>query len=410
VAQVVLARSGPVSLLRLRDFRCLGAAMMLSATGMMAETVVLGWLTLELTNSPFLVGVAMSMRSLPLLFVGVPGGVLADRLPRHRLLIATSAGQALTSATIGVLALLGVVSLPHVLLLTFAAGAMRGVEWAARQSYTHDVVGGTELVNGLAVLGVLMRAGWLLGSLGAGTVIARSGVGLAYLVVAAAYLGGAIAIIPARVPRGTVPPTPGSVRESLAGFLVAVRTHRILPVLMTLTAGAEVLGFSHQTLLPSLARDVLHAGAEGLGALSAARAAGGIMGIFALPALRLWTGRGRFFLSVLFAFGATLVGLGLAPSVVGLAGVMAILIVVNAVGALTDLLAQSLMQLSVPAHLRGRAGGAWVLAVGLAPLGQLQIGALASLLGVSIALGASGVGLVALAGASTLLFPRLRRL
>jgi hypothetical protein len=104
------------------------------------------------------------------------------------------------------------------------------------------------------------------------------------------------------------------------------------------------------------------------------------------------------------------VGLGLAPSVVGLAGVMAILIVVNAVGALTDLLAQSLMQLSVPAHLRGRAGGAWVLAVGLAPLGQLQIGALASLLGVSIALGASGVGLVALAGASTLLFPRLRRL
>jgi hypothetical protein len=95
---------------------------------------------------------------------------------------------------------------------------------------------------------------------------------------------------------------------------------------------------------------------------------------------------------------------------VGLAGILVVLILVNAAGALTDLLAQSLMQLSVPAHLRGRAGGAWVVAIGLAPLGQLQIGALASLFGVSVALGASGLGLVMLASAAALLFPRVRRL
>jgi hypothetical protein len=87
-----------------------------------------------------------------------------------------------------------------------------------------------------------------------------------------------------------------------------------------------------------------------------------------------------------------------------------VLVVVNSAGALADLLAQSLMQLSVPAHLRGRAGGAWVVAIGLGPLGQLQIGALASLFGVSVALGASGLGLVALVGAATFFFPRVRRL
>jgi len=81
-----------------------------------------------------------------------------------------------------------------------------------------------------------------------------------------------------------------------------------------------------------------------------------------------------------------------------------------AAGALADLLAQSLLQLSVPPHLRGRAGGAWVVAIGFAPLGQLQIGALASLFGVSAALGASGLALVALAGATALLYPRLRAL
>ena len=114
--------------------------------------------------------------------------------------------------------------------------------------------------------------------------------------------------------------------------------------------------------------------------------------------------------AVLVFFGASLVGLGLAPRLVGIAGVIVVLIAANAAGGLTDLLAQSLMQLSVPAHLRGRAGGAWVVAIGLAPLGQLQIGALASLFGVSIALGASGLGLVALTGAMALLFPRVRRL
>jgi len=89
---------------------------------------------------------------------------------------------------------------------------------------------------------------------------------------------------------------------------------------------------------------------------------------------------------------------------------VAVLVVVNALGALADLLAQSLLQLSAPEHLRGRAGGAWVVAIGLAPLGQLQIGALATWFGVSVAFGASGLALVGLAAVTALLFPRLRRL
>src|SRR5262245_63813038 len=100
--------------------------------------------------------------------------------------------------------------------------------------------------------------------------------------------------------------------------------------------------------------------------------------------------------------------LGASPYVVGLAGVLVVLTVVNAVGALADLLAQSLLQLAVPAHLRGRAGGAWVVAIGLAPLGQLQIGGLASLFGVSVALGASGFALAGSAILAALLFTRIR--
>jgi len=398
-----------LALFRLRDLRCLGASTLLNSVGMMGEVVVLGWLALTLTDSPFWVGAAMGARSLPLFFVGVPAGVLADRVPRHRLLIATGAGLALTTAVMGVLAWLELVGLGQLMLLTFVAGTLRGIEHAARQSYTHDVVGAPALVSGLAILGVAMRAGWLLGSLGVGALIARFGSGPAYLAVAAAYLAGALAMLPASAPAPATAAEPDSMWEGVTAFIAAMRKDRTLLVLMMLTAAAEVLGFAHQALLPSLSRDVLHTGPEGLGVMNAARSVGGILGL--LASMRGFAGGGgTLFVAVLVAFGGSLIGLGAAPYLVGFAGVALIVLVANAAGALADLLAQSLLQQSVPRHLRGRAGGAWVVAIGFAPLGQLQIGALASLFGVSAALGASGLALVALAGVTALLYPRLRAL
>ena len=111
-----------LTLLRIADFRRLGIAVALNSVGMMGENVVLGWLTLELTNSPFLVGVAMAMRSISLFFVGVPAGVLADRFPRHRLLWVTGTGQALAAGTLGMLTLAGLASVPAILILTLTAG------------------------------------------------------------------------------------------------------------------------------------------------------------------------------------------------------------------------------------------------------------------------------------------------
>jgi hypothetical protein len=291
--------------------------------------------------------------------------------------------------------------------LTLAAGVLRAVEHAARQGYTHDIVGPAALVRGLAMLGVAMRGGWLLGSLGVGAVIARFGSGAAYLAVALGFLGGAVAVSLATTPAAGGSAGAVSVWRSALDFLLALRHDGALLVLMMLTAGAEILGFAHQALLPSLARDVLHTGPEGLGALSAARSVGGMLG---LAAAFRGVASGARFLGVLLTFGLSLIVLAVAPSVVGFAGVLVVLTLVNAAGALADLLAQSLLQLGVPAALRGRAGGAWVVAIGLAPLGQLQIGALASLFGVGVALGTSGLALALLATLTALVFPRVKRI
>jgi hypothetical protein len=383
----------------------------MNAAAVMGETVVLGWVALELTNSPFLVGVAMGARAIPLLLVGVPAGVVADRFPRQRVLVLTGAGQALIAAVLGALALIGALGFGALVLLTFGAGTLRALEHAARQSYAHDVTGARELMNGLALLGVGMRAGWLVGSLAAGALLAHVGTAAGYFGVALGFAAGAVALLLASPAAADPAAGAAGARGRGAGAVVAaLGKDRTLLALMALTAGAEMLGFSHQALLPSLARDVLRTGPEGLGVLNAARSIGGILGLFAVAAGRPAGRAGALFVGVLAVFGASLMALGLAPHYVGIAGVVAVLVLVNAAGALTDLLAQGLMQLSVPGRLRGRAGGAWVVAIGLAPVGQLQIGAVASLFGVSVALGASGLGLLALASGTALFFPRVRRL
>jgi hypothetical protein len=109
-----------------------------------------------------------------------------------------------------------------------------------------------------------MRAGWLVGSLAVGAAIAHFGTGAGYLVVAAGFIGGGVALLPAGAPPRSASASLASLWRGTVDFFGALRRDHMLLVLMMLTGGAEVLGFAHQALLPSLARDVLHTGPEGL--------------------------------------------------------------------------------------------------------------------------------------------------
>jgi predicted MFS family arabinose efflux permease len=176
---------------------------------------------------------------------------------------------------------------------------------------------------------------------------------------------------------------------------------------MLSTAGAELLGFSHQVMLPILARDVLHSGATGLGILTAVRSLGGVLGSGILTALGPMRRRGVWLLATLVLFGSGQVALAHA-SYFWLA--VGCVIVVNMMAAATDILHMALLQHSVANEQRGRAMGAWLVGSGTAPLGHLEVGYLAGLAGAHLALLLNGVGLIALAGMLALCLPRLRRL
>ncbi len=404
---VRLASAPLLQLWRHHGVRCLGFCVFFHSIGMVGEQVVLGWYILEITDSPFMVGLALGVRNLPLLLAGIPAGVAADRGDRVGLLRISGVTMAVGAALLGALVAAQLGGVGPVLMLTFVTGCARALHQTARQGYAHDTAGGGGVVHALALVALTSRLGGLLGSLMAGFLIARLGSAAAFLVVAASYLVSAVAILPARSSGRPGGVSESSVRDDVFGFFGTIRRDRVLLHLMSLTAIAEVLGFSHQALLPSLARDVLHVGPEGLGVMTAARQAGGLAGIAFTSGLGGARGYGPLFLSVLVGFGGSLVALGFAPS---FTLVLLILVGANALGAVTDVLAQTLIQLAVPSGLRGRAGGAWVVSIGMAPLGQFQVGALASLFGVSAALGLNGIALMAVGAAAAMLVPRLRRL
>jgi MFS family permease len=398
--------SAEPSLLRLPGFLRFASSAMLNTIAFAGEQVVLGWLVLDLTNSPLLVGVALALRMLPLLIIGLPAGVLADRGDRIVLLRGANATMALALTLLGTLAVLGRVTVAAVLAITFFVGCARALQQVTQQVHAHDLVGPARLTHALGALGIAQRLGGLTGALLAGWLIGHRGPAVAYLAAAAACLIATLVL-----PRRSAHPVHASagatsVWQGLASFLQAARAERRLPALMALTAAGEVLGFSHQAVLPSLARDILHVGPEGLGAMNAARQAGGILAMLCVGRLSQLGGLTSVFVTALGAFGVGVAALGLAP---GYGSVLLVLTLVNAVGATCDVLGQSLMQQAVPPALRGRASGAWVVAIGVGPLGQFQIGALVSGLGVAIALGASGAALVAVAVAARLLMVRARR-
>ena len=398
--------SAEPSLLRLPGFLRFASSALLNTIAFSGEQVVLGWLVLDLTNSPLLVGVALALRMAPLLLIGLPAGVLADRGDRIVLLRGANTTMALALTLLGTLTVLGRVTVESVLAITFFIGCARALQQVTQQTHAHDLVGPARLTHALGALGIAQRLGGLSGALLAGWLIGHRGPGVAYLAAAGACLVATL-VLPRRSAHPAHPSAGAtSVWEGLSSFFQAARAERRLPTLMALTAAGEVLGFSHQAVLPSLARDILHVGPEGLGAMSAARQAGGIAAMLCVGRLSQLGGLTSVFVTSLGVFGVGVAALGLAP---GYGSVLLVLTMVNAVGATCDVLGQSLMQQAVPPALRGRASGAWVVAIGVGPVGQFQIGALVSWVGVAAALGASGAALVAVAVGARLLMARARR-
>jgi MFS family permease len=388
-------------------FPVLWSATLCGQVGVGMQQVLLGWLVLAMTDSSSMVGVLFAVRSLPNLLVGFAAGALTDRLDRRLLMRVTVCGMALVSWFITWLLWTGQMSLWQLLLCAGFFGLLQAFESTARQAYTCDVMGLSGAVQGLALLFLAQRLGGVLGSLLAGATLQWWGTDVSFLVMGLSYGGGAAALWTLRYRGAAAPRMKESMWHNVVAYAQELRTNRLMQSLMLSTAGAELLGFSHQVALPILAKDVLHSGAAGLGILTAARSLGGVVGSVLLTILSPMRHRGALLLATLVFFGGGQVVLAYAPYFWLAVGCV---MFINIMAVATDILHMALLQQSVANEQRGRAMGAWVVGLGTAPVGHLEIGYLVGVAGARLALLLNGVALIVLAGVFALCLPRLRRL
>ena len=378
-----------------------------NGASMVGELLLFGLAVYELSGSTAWVGLSLALYFGPNFFVGAIAGTIADNFDRARVLRVVEVALGVNLFVIGILFLSGVVGLSAILVLTLVSGVFRAAYNPARSSYAFDLAGAERVVSALGTLNISVRIGQLVGALVAGWAAAEIGIGAAYLVLSSAHVLALVSFGRQRADASTPRAERRSMRSGLAGFFRELGGNRPLLILFVVTGAVEVFGFSFLTALPDLAVDRLGLDAAGLGILHASRSAGGIIGgivmAMAGPSRRL----GVIWLAMIAAFGLEVIALGLAPTL-PVAIVVAMTIAICAVA--SDVLTQSMMQLAVPSALRGRAMGAWQVAVGFSPIGHLEMGLLAGAVGTGEALLLNGAALVLVAIVAGVASRRLREM
>lgn len=404
---LLTGRAAWASSFQYRDFRFLWGATVFHSLGMGMEQVAIGWLVFDLTDSPFMVGVASAARMAPFFFLGILSGAIADRVDRRIFLRSLTFGGGIVAAVMALVLITGVANVWYIIALAATTGCLWAFMMTVRQSYIFDLVGAERALNGLSLSAMSQRFGGVLGAVISGVAIAVLGIGGQYLVVAVTYLLAGVVLLSIRDVGQAAPTEHGTVWSNLVGYVRLIRENRTLMALMMLTASTEVFGFTHQSLLPVFARDVLGVGSVGLGFMTAVRQLGGMIALFVLANMGDFRRKGLVMFGAATAFGLGQIGFFWANDLVVF---MLVLAFVNACASTADTLYKSLMQSNVTNEQRGRAMGSWVLSIGLAPVGHLGVGGMAAALGAPMALVINGSVLTLISVASALGLPRIRRL
>ncbi len=370
--------------LRIRNYRLYWFGQLVSMTGSWMQTTGQAWLVLQLSASPLALGLVTTMQFLPFTILSLFGGVIADRFPKHRLVLLTQLAALVQAMIFGTLVATGAIQLWHIYILAAIQGIVNAIDNPVRQAFVIELVGRAEVGNAVALNSTLFNSARVLGPALAGLLIARFGVAPALYVNAASF-GATIAALLLMRPAEfhAVPPVPqGSVRQQLlAGLSYAWRTPLILQVLLVV-AVIGTFGYNFTVVMPLLAGFVLKTDATGFGALSAFLGGGSLAAAIATAYTRRITMQRLLIGSACFSLLLAAVAFS---SIFPLSAIL--LVALGFAGVTFATTANTLLQLTAPDELRGRVMSLYVLLfIGSTPLGGFLIGLLSSLIGVQAAL------------------------
>ncbi|GAB4115668.1 MAG: MFS transporter [Roseiflexaceae bacterium] len=343
------------------------------------EMVVMGWLVFDLSNSTRMVSLVAFCRTLPLLLVSFFSGPIIDAIGRRRVIVAAQTINLAAYTTIGLLLWSGQAAIWNIALIAFCIGSAWALDWPTRRSLVPDLLGKERVVDGLLLESFITGIARIIAPTMAGWLIAHYGALGCYLVMALLATMALASLWPLLQ---HAEPRKGRVQFNMSLPLEGlryVRTSQPILAVLLITLILNLWIFPYISLLPTFARDILHKGPVELGFLNTATGIGSFLGLLTLNFLRQ-----RVSVGLLFVGGTTWMCLALIafarshsyPFSWGM------LFCAGMGMACFGTLQSTIILMATTDDMRSRVMSLLVLAIGGDPLGQIQIGTLAELIGV----------------------------
>lgn len=378
-----------------RDYRLWFIGQGISVIGTWLQNTSQAWLVLQLTNSPFKLGLVTSIQYLPSLFLSVLIGPVVDLFPKRTILLWTQSLFALMAAVLAFVCFAGHVQYWQIVLIAAVTGLVSAFDFPARQSFISEQVrNGNAVVNAVALNGIVFNVARIIGPAIGGIMIALVGVPWTFAMNSVSYLAVIAGLSFMRAGRtASAVPSGDFFGEIRKGYLYIVRNRVIMTLLIT-TGTISLFIFNFNIMIPSYAALTLGLGADGYGGLMASLGVGALAAasLMSLGGTKLEpTPRLLFGAGLILCVAMILTGLQKNPVTAGF------FLVFCGFGMATfSTMANTSIQMQAPREMRGRVMSAYNLVfVGSTPIGALYIGQVSDTLGPATGFWLSGaIGLI----------------
>jgi MFS family permease len=374
--------------LKYRNFQLFFSGQLISLVGTWMQNVAQAWLVYRMTGSSLLLGLVSFAGQIPVFPLAPLAGMVADRLNRRKIVIATQTASMILAFILAFLTLTGRVRVWEVVVLAALMGVVNSFDIPARQSFLVEMVGREDLMNAIALNSSMFNGARIIGPAIAGILVAGIGEGWCFFANGASYIAVIIGLLMMRIAPRRAEREIASALEHIAEGFRFVRQTAPIRALLLMIGLVSLVAMPYTVLMPIFAARVLHGNARTLGVLGAATGVGALGGALMLAARTKVMGLGRWVAIAAGSLGTGLIFFSLSRWYI----LSVILLVPVGCGMMTHLSgSNTLIQSMVPDRLRGRVMAVYsMMFMGMAPLGALLAGAIADRIGAQWTVGMGG--------------------
>ncbi len=366
-----------------RDFRLYMAGQIVSLTGTWMQSVAQNWLVWSLSGSSFYLGLISAASSLPMLLFTLPGGILADKYFKRRILIATQTLSIIPALLLGIFIDIKIITLLHVAIFAFILGTINAFDVPARQSFLIEMVGKESLTGAIALNSAVFNGARLIGPVIAGLILSLFSISTCFYLNAISYIPVIVALSLIKT-EGATQRKGFSVLKDLGEVTGFIFSERLILRVLLLIMVFSLFGIPYIILLPVISTEVFRSSAGLYGIMMGAAGAGSLSAALFI-ALRGEISNKKSYIGLFAILFSIFLSLLSFSKEIFLTLILLFLTGFSLISLLAT--ANSLIQHRTPDSLRGRVMSIYTLLfLGLAPAGNLAVGFLASLYGTMNAL------------------------